>query len=107
MDDSKHGQYVNGIEANVSESGRSKKIVKEETILEMEDVDYGVAWEICSELLNKIGVSSGASVLEVVANALKINPHGTEVNGDLVEDVTHDGLIHTYGSGRNKHYLLP
>ena len=104
------GEYVNGVEANVSESGGSKmkfkKIVKEETILKMTDADYGVAGEICSELLNKIGVSDGASVLEVVANALKINPHGTEVNGDLVEDVTHDGLIHTFGSRKHKHYLL-
>ena len=111
MDDSKHGQYVNGVEANVSESGgnkmKFKKIVKEETLLEMEDADYDIAGGICSELLDKIGVSAGASVLDVVENALKINPHGTEVNGDLVEDITHDGLIHTYGSGRNKHYLLP
>ena len=105
------GYYVNGVEANVSESGgnkmKFKKIVNEETILEMEDADYGVAGEICSELLNEIGVSAGASVLEVVVNALKINPYGTEVNGDLVKDITHDGLIHTYGSQRNKHYLLP
>ena len=111
MDDSKHGQYVNGVEANVSKSGgnkmKFKKIVKEETLLEMEDADYDIAGGICSELLDKIGVSAGASVLDVVANALKINPHGTEVNGDLVKEVTHDGLIHTYGSGRNKHYLLP
>ena len=80
-------------------------MVKEETVLDMDDSDYDVAGGICSELLNEIGVSAGASVLEVVTNALKINPHGTEVNGDLVKEVTHDGMIYT--SGSDKSYLLP
>ena len=86
---------------------RNEKIVKEETVLDMDDSDYAVAGGICFELLNEIGVSDGESVLEVVANALKINPHGTEVNGDLVKEVTHDGMICTSGSPMNKHYLLP
>lgn len=73
----------------------------------MTDFDYGVAGNICSELLDEIGVSSGASVLDVVENALNLNPYGTEVNGDLVKEVTHDGLIYTSGSPKNKHYLLP
>lgn len=73
----------------------------------MTDFDYGVAGNICSELLDEIGVSSGASVLDVVKNALNLNPYGTEVNGDLVKEVTHDGLIYTSGSPKNKHYLLP
>ena len=44
MDDSKHGQYVNGVEANVSESGgnkmKFKKIVKEARLPVMWAIDF-------------------------------------------------------------------
>ena len=72
-----------------------------------EEKDYEIANRLCTDLLSDLGVSAGASVLDIIKTAYKRFPHETEINGDMLEGITERGeiVVFDYPSPNHKKKL--
>ena len=54
----------------------------------MTEKDYDIANRLCSDLLSDLGISAGASVLDIIKTAYRRFPHEVEINGDMLERIS-------------------